>query len=322
MPVRTRAAAAVVSVVALLAAGAVFAGLATHEAPGPREARGPTVLRVVTWNVCGEAGGKRGEAGYCPYRNSPAEKVEQITELAHERDADVIALQEICGGAAGSHLSLLRTALGPEWSVRRAEGARPDGRTRCRGGLSGHLGVAIAVRGKVVGARSRNVLPPDPAGHSHETLPVLCVRVSGWSYTPCTTHILPGEEPRVLEQITGVRDFVRQEDRPTVLTGDFNRNSGAAQLKPLASAFTECPGLLGTGQGTSTYHQWMPAEGTHSFHTLDHVFVSKASEVRAPFARCGVDRDRMDTTPNVAGGVEPDGYSDHAPVFADIRTGG
>ncbi|MDQ0987740.1 endonuclease/exonuclease/phosphatase family protein [Streptomyces sp. V2I9] len=304
--------------VAVAAAGAWMWSSGGADAP---VASRPETLRVVTWNICGEAGGERGQSGYCPLRDRPEEKTGKIAALARKHDADVITLQEVCGGAPGSHMDLLRSALGPGWSVRHAEGARPDGETRCRDGLSGDLGVALAVRGEIVGDRSLNALPPDPKGVSRQTLPVLCVRVEGWSYTPCTTHILPGEEPRVGEQIAAVRAFVRGEDRPTVLTGDFNRNAGAPQLAPLVASYSVCPAADRGGRGAVTYHAWDPEKRAHSFHELDHIFFDRPPGVRNPLVRCGVDEDLMDTTPNEPGGRGPDGYSDHAPVYAEIRTG-
>ncbi|MFI1188471.1 endonuclease/exonuclease/phosphatase family protein [Streptomyces californicus] len=304
--------------VVVAAAGAWMWSAGGTEAPS---AGSPKTLGVITWNICGEAGGERGQSGYCPLRDRPEKKVRRIAALARERDADVVTLQEVCGGAPGSHVALLRSALGSGWSVRHAEGARPDGETRCRDGLSGDLGVAVAVRGEVVGERSRNALPPDPGGVSEQTLPVLCVRVEGWAYTPCTTHILPGEEPRVDEQIAGVRAFVRGEDRPTVLTGDFNRNADAPQLAPLVSSYAVCPAPETDGRGAVTYHMWDPEKRAHGFHELDHIFVDSPRGVRNPLVRCGVEKGLMDTTPNEPGGREPNGYSDHAPVYAEIRTG-
>ncbi|MFJ1588888.1 endonuclease/exonuclease/phosphatase family protein [Kitasatospora albolonga] len=308
---------------AALLALVVAAGVWIGHSGGDRtpDTRPPKTLRIISWNICGEAGGERGQSGYCPLRDRPERKAERIAALARERDANVIALQEVCGGAPGSHLALLRAALGAGWSVRHAEGARPDGETRCRDGLSGELGVAVAVRGEIVGTRSRNALPPDPEGGSRQTLPVLCVRVGGWSYTPCTTHILPGEEPRVREQILAVRAFVRQEDRPAVLAGDFNRNSGAPQLSPLVSSFSVCPGKNAKEADAVTYRAWDRERQTPSFHRLDHIFFDTPPDVRSALVDCGVVTELMDTTPNEPGGPEPDGYSDHAPVYADLRTG-
>ncbi|MGW2839282.1 endonuclease/exonuclease/phosphatase family protein [Streptomyces sp. NPDC001493] len=311
-----------VGAVLLLVAGAVFGGCAVHDedaVPGP--ALPPRTLRVLTWNICGEAGGNRGQAGYCPYRDRPEEKIAQIAAMAREREADVITLQEVCGGAAGSHLSLLRAALGPGWSFRHAKGARPNGETRCRDGLPGDLGVAVAVRGDIVRTRSENTLPPDPEGLSEQTLPVLCVKVRGWSQTPCTTHILPGEEARVDGQIAAVRAFVREEDRPTVLTGDFNRNATAPQLEPLSSTSSQCPGKNSTGGETPTFHEWDPAMRAHSYHQLDHVFAERGPGDADRITACDVDRSRMDTTPNEPDSPAPNGYSDHAPVYAEVRPG-
>ncbi|WP_274034344.1 endonuclease/exonuclease/phosphatase family protein [Streptomyces sp. MMBL 11-1] len=308
---------------AALLAALVAAGVWVMSAGGSDRpsASVPKTLRVITWNICGEAGGERGQSGYCPLRDRPEKKAEKIAALARERDANVITLQEVCGGAPGSHMALLRSALGPGWSFRHAEGARPDGETRCRDGLSGDLGVAVAVRGEIERARSKNALPPDPEGVSGQTLPVLCVRVSGWAYTPCTTHILPGEEPRVREQIAAVRAFVGREDRPAVLTGDFNRNAAAPQLGPLVSSYAVCPGADGSGEGVATYHAWDREKRAHAFHELDHIFFDSPPGVADPLVDCEVGESLMDTTPNEPGGPEPDGYSDHAPVYADLRTG-
>ncbi|SDK28907.1 endonuclease/exonuclease/phosphatase family protein [Streptomyces indicus] len=275
----------------------------------------PAELRLADWNICGEAGGVRGQSGFCPYRDSPEKKIQQLAALVEKRHLNALTVQEVCGKDAGSHVALLEKALGSEWSVVHAVGKRPEGEARCRDGLRGDLGVAVAVRGRVIDSSARNALPPDPAGRSEQTLPVLCVRAHGWRYSVCTTHILPGETARVSTQITRVKDFVLGFASATagraVLTGDFNRNGHAPQLRPLAAGFVECAAL----RSAVTYRQWDVGEGRSVPHSLDHIYATKQPRGEDPFDRCGVESSLMDTSPNEMGQA-PTGYSDHAPVWA------
>ncbi|UYQ66709.1 endonuclease/exonuclease/phosphatase family protein [Streptomyces peucetius] len=307
---------ALVATVALLAA----AVLSSHDSePSPATQAPPSgQLRVLTWNICGEAGGRRGTTGYCPYRNDPAAKVQEIVKAMAEHQADAVALQEICGGAPGSHASMLTTALGPRWSVRAAAGSRPDGTSACRGGLKGRLGVAVAVRGKITSSTTSESLPASPRTNK-DSKPLLCVTVAKWSYGLCTIHILPGADPRVPSQVRQVAGDVLKTGRPVVLAGDFNRNSRAAELAPLDRDFTECRRWGDGTPAAPTFHRWDISTGRHVFHTLDHVYVHTAGGFPARFASCGVDHERMDTTRNTTDAPPPSGQSDHAPVHVVVR---
>ncbi|MFD5147979.1 FG-GAP-like repeat-containing protein [Streptomyces sp. NPDC058401] len=307
-----------VSVAASVAALAATLGTALVAAPAaqaatavaPAVAPAQNEIRVVSWNICGEAGSARGVDGFCPYRNEPAVKMDELKKAVDERRANVVMLQEVCGGAAGSHMALLQERLGAAWSIRHAKGARPDGRTDCRGGLTGDLGILLAVKGTVTGSWSQDALPDSP--DDAQTLPVLCVAVEGWTTTPCTTHIIPGQASRAAQQIKNVKAFVdAHAPGGTVLGGDFNRNAAATGMEPLTSAYDNC--IDGY-----TYHGWdTVGTGGHSWNKLDHLFTTKAAGA-SRFASCAIDSARMDTTPNQAG-VTPNGFSDHAPVTAVLR---
>nr|WSX50472.1 FG-GAP-like repeat-containing protein [Streptomyces sp. NBC_00974] len=277
----------------------------------PVAATAQNEIRVVSWNICGEAGGDRGEAGYCPYRDQPAAKMDEVKKVVDERRANVVMLQEVCGGAPGSHMALLQERLGSEWSIRHAKGARPDGRTDCRAGLTGDLGILLAVKGTVTGSWSENTLPASTA--DQQTLSALCVAVEGWSTTPCTTHIIPGQASRAAEQIKNVKAFLdAHAPGGSVLGGDFNRNAGAAEMAPLTSAYDSCIDGF-------TYHGWdTVGTGGHSWNKLDHLFTTKAVGA-SRFASCAIDSARMDTTPNEPTSGAPSGVSDHAPVTAVLR---
>ncbi|MER5883750.1 FG-GAP-like repeat-containing protein [Streptomyces sp. NPDC001941] len=308
------------SVRALTSAASAIAALGTAFATAPASAAPATVsapaapaqeeVRVVSWNICGEAGGARGEAGYCPYRNEPGVKIDEVKKAVDERRANVVMLQEVCGGAPGSHMALLQEKLGGAWSVRHAKGARPDGRTDCRGGLSGDLGVLLAVKGTVTASWSEDTLPASP--DDRQTLPALCVAVQGWSTTPCTTHVIPGQEARAAQQIKNVKAFVTAHSSGDfVLGGDFNRNADAAEMAPLTGSYDKCVDGY-------TYHGWDgTGAGSHTWHKLDHLFTGR-SVGASRFASCAIDATRMDTTPNTPG-TSPNGFSDHAPVTGVLR---
>lgn len=270
-------------------------------------------IRVVSWNICGEAGGVRGQAGYCPYRDQPAAKMDEVKKAVDERRANVVMLQEVCGGAPGSHMALLQERLGSEWSIRHAVGARPDGRTDCRAGLTGELGVLLAVKGTVSDSWSANTLPADPGNPADkQTLAALCVAVEGWSTTPCTTHIIPGDGSRAAAQVKNVKAFLdAHAPGGVVLGGDFNRNALAAELAPLTDSYDRCI-------DANTYHGWNTDTKQHTWHKLDHLFTTRAAGA-SRFASCAVDTARMDTTENEPTSGAPNGFSDHAPVTAVLR---
>ncbi|MFI1204620.1 FG-GAP-like repeat-containing protein [Streptomyces sp. BHT-5-2] len=261
-------------------------------------------MRAISWNICGEAGGDRGEAGYCPYRNAPEQKVDQVKQLVDEHQANVVMLQEVCGNAPGSHVDLLHTKLGPEWSVRHAVGAREsDGAAHCRNGLKGELGVALAVKGAIEETTTENTLPADPSGKDEQTLPILCATVRGWTTRVCTTHIKSGEDPRVGQQILNVeRHLGADANTDVLLGGDFNRNADAAQMKPLTDS-------LDRAIDGYTYR---------NTNKLDHFFFTRAVG-SSRVAHWDIDKSRMDTSPNEPDSGEPNGYSDHAPIIVYLR---
>jgi endonuclease/exonuclease/phosphatase family metal-dependent hydrolase len=267
-------------------------------------------LTVVSWNICGEAGGQRGEDGYCPHRDEPAKKIDQVAQLVEERDADVAMLQEVCGGEAGSHMDLLQRSLGSAWTIRHAAGARPDGRTDCRSPLTGELGVLIAVKGTITSSVAEDTLPDSP--DDARTSPVLCVTVAGWAITPCVAHLIPDEDDRAAEQARNVKEFLAEHaPGDLVLGGDLNRNRAAAALAPLTSTYETCLDAY-------TYHGWNNTTQERTWHKLDHFLVSRPS-FGAQAADCAVDSSRMDTTANEADSGDPSGYSDHAPIIGTFR---
>ncbi|MEV6953406.1 FG-GAP-like repeat-containing protein [Streptomyces sp. NPDC051183] len=299
----------------LLTVAAVLPALGTVLSAAPAQAGAATVrpaapeIRVVSWNICGEAGGDRGDAGYCPYRDEPAQKMDQVKQLVDEQRANVVMLQEVCGEAPDSHMALLQARLGAGWSIRHAAGARPDGRTDCRAGLTGQLGVLLAVKGEITSAVSENTLP---AGDDRQTLPALCASVAGWTTTVCTTHIVAGQDQRAAEQIKHVKAFLdRNGPNGVVVGGDFNRNAGAPAMEPLTGGYDRC--IEGT-----TYHGWDTAAKAHAWHRLDHLFTTRAAGA-GRFASCSIDASRMDVTENEPAGGAPSGYSDHAPVTGVLR---
>ena len=285
-------------------------------------------LNVMSWNICGEAGGKRGDAGYCAYRDDPQAKVDQIAELVEERDLDVVMLQEVCAEAEDSHLERLRAKLGDGWQFGNARGARPEPdeegnpRTDCRGELNGELGVAIAIKASDADFTSKNTLPADPTGESKQTLPTLCATTSDWPTTVCTTHILPDPaDPRREQQIDNVRDYVWDARDNLVLGGDFNMFPGSDELEPITGAFDECDRRSytdGDKKDEITHHAW--TGGEHVYRKRDHIFATQAGD-GSNFTACDSDTDRMDTTENESDSGAPNGYSDHAPLTGTVTLG-
>ncbi|MCP3757386.1 endonuclease/exonuclease/phosphatase family protein [Streptomyces sp. TBY4] len=305
------------AVIAVLLGAAGYAMTSEEDRPEPAPAAGPGHVNVLNWNICGEAGGQRGKRGFCPNRNRPDLTVREIVEMVDERNADVVTLQEVCGGATGSHLALLKSALGEGWSILRARGTRPDGASECRGSLTGELGVAIAVHGKIESSSQDNTLSDEPPESGEHVMPLLCADVEGWSHRICTTHLVPGDDPRGAEQAERISRLTSPDGKPFILTGDFNRNSKAEDLDPLTSMLSECEAL--TDKVGGTHHAWDAKAGKHVYRTLDHIFASPGeSGEKARFSSCGVDYDRMDTTPNERE-VAPNGKSDHGPLYATVE---
>jgi endonuclease/exonuclease/phosphatase family metal-dependent hydrolase len=264
----------------------------------------PAQVRAISWNICGEAGGVRGSTGWCPYREYPGVKSEQVALVAEERQANVLFLQEICSGAEGSHLARLQERLGPGWDFAYAAAARPDGRTDCRGTLTGTLSVALAVKGEITGITEEDTVPSSP--NDKLRLPILCATVSGWTMRVCTTHLIPSDEDRARGQAQNVRDYLEQLNAEYVVGGDFNRNPHASALEPLDDLSRCIDGY--------TFHRWDHETQEHRYHMLDRFYTNSSGA----FSDCSIDRDRMDQTVNESSSGAPDGYSDHAPIFAVV----
>lgn len=281
----------------------------------------PETLNVMSWNICGEAGGVRGQAGYCPHRNEPEVKVEQIMNLVDEYDLDVLLLQEVCAETADSHMGLLEVALGDEWTVGNARGARPDGRTDCRGDLNGELGLGIAVKSTVdVEFEIEQTLPIDPTGENLATLPTLCATTGEWPTRVCTTHILAEpSDPRRADQVQNVHDYVWPYRDDLVLGGDFNLFPESTELEPISDSFAECDAKAhGSGDEVDefTHHAWN--NGQHVYRKRDHIFAS-GGDLETRFTACDSLQELMDETANEPESGPPSGYSDHAPVIGSVR---
>jgi endonuclease/exonuclease/phosphatase family metal-dependent hydrolase len=291
-----------VALIAAVALGAVSVAGITGVGDAAAAQADPTQLRAISWNICGEAGGQRGSTGWCPYREEPWVKSEQIALLAEEQQADVLFLQEICSGSEGSHLARLQERLGPEWDFAYSASARPDGRTDCRGTLTGTLSVALAVRGEITGITEEDTVPPSPDDNLR--LPILCAAVDGWTTRVCTTHLIPSDEARARGQAQNVRDHLERLNADFVVGGDFNRNPYASSLQPLHGLWRCIDG--------NTFHRWDHGLQEHRYHMLDRFYTNSSGA----FSSCSIDRDRMDQTVNEPDSGPPDGYSDHAPIFA------
>ncbi|MFD6109300.1 FG-GAP-like repeat-containing protein [Streptomyces yangpuensis] len=330
---------------AFLAGSMALLGLTTASptvpaaATAPAAAAAPSPMTMVSWNICGEAGGGRGDAGFCPSRATLQEneaKVLEIARLTGEQQADAIVLQEVCGAppgvpatvdgvaqSEGYHQKRLRQLLGPQgWSfdfapVRRWDDASAQSLvygSPCRGVLQGgRLGNLIAVKGTIGARASQDALPAVTPAPDHRTLPVQCVAVTGRSTAVCNTHIIPGsEDSRIGPQITNVKSFVdgfaaQHGLGRAALGGDFNREAENALMAPLAADFENCV-------DGATLHAW---NGTgHVWREFDHIFVTRPATGRA-ISSCDIDEARMDTTENTAG-VATNGFSDHAPVVVHL----
>ncbi|MGW4164064.1 LamG domain-containing protein [Streptomyces sp. NPDC004788] len=223
-------------------------------------------VRAMTWNICGEAGGRvASDAGYCPYRNVPGKKIEGIAQLVKDRNLNVVMLQEVC---SVSHLAPLEAKLeaddpGSDWTFALAGVTRPGDTyqteqpgvefvdsqgSRCRGSLSGTLGVAIGVKGRMTWKTETDFTTP--LGLSMDRGTVLCVEVAGWENHVCTTHVsnFGADVPAKLtqaqadqyydDQIATVADVVGKFPS-VVLGGDFNTRL-QDRLQPLYSLMAEC----------------------------------------------------------------------------------
>ncbi|MFF4426276.1 FG-GAP-like repeat-containing protein [Streptomyces sp. NPDC001549] len=172
----------------LLVALAAAASLLTATPAQAEGAVSPAVtpsasgLRVISWNICGDAGGTRDGTtpGYCPYRNEPWRKVDAIADLADKHQADVLMLQEACGYDKDavepakvpklSHMYRLAeefAARGQQWTMVHAVNPRSGGedpancagRDGGRGVLDGNVGVLLAVKGEISDVQITDLRP-------------------------------------------------------------------------------------------------------------------------------------------------------------------
>ncbi|GAA5178868.1 hypothetical protein GCM10023322_07050 [Rugosimonospora acidiphila] len=307
----------------MLLPAAVSLGLGAVPAEGSAATAYPE-LRVVTWNICGEAGGLPGSDAYCPYRNDPTAKAAEIAKVVTEHDANVVLLQEICGGEDGSQLSLLAADLGPQWSVRHAVAQRPDdGNSYCRGDgandLKGDIGEAIAVKATITETTIQPTVPSTPAVNFQQ-LPILCVRTLEWTTRICTTHVLAAaDDPRRAGQIDAIRDAVWPDRYDLVLGGDFNLFPDSTLLAPLEDAFDECDrNSYSTGDAVNevTHHAW--SGSTEVWKKRDHIFAALPG-AGTLFHYCDADLSEVDVS-HYGLPDGPTGYSDHAPLIGYLRT--
>ncbi|MFC7532150.1 endonuclease/exonuclease/phosphatase family protein [Actinoplanes sp. GCM10030250] len=315
---------AAVAVTAVLAGVVGTDAAVTESRPAPPAAVGTLAaaapgerIRAATWNICAEAGGAFGTSAYCPHRADPDAKADAVKRLVDEQQLNVVMLQEMCSGPlvlnqAAASISLLdriKTRLGTGWSVAWAEMQRPDGRSDCRGGLGGTLGVAIAVQGTITMTTRRPLPVPhktraDGAGYSQPT--VLCAKVSGWATEVCTAHLVNSDigEAAYLAEVSALNNFVfgRPADAPqVVLGGDLNTRQWGTWLKTLHDKYPECD-EVSHGSGDTVRE---PTIGGTDGGKIDYLFAS------AGFTACDVLTTGYQDTLTSA---TPDGYSDHAPV--------
>lgn len=285
----------------------------------------PPELRVVTWNICGEAGGNPGFDSYCPYRTDPQRKANEIARVVTEHGANVVLLQEICGGEDGSQLSLLATALGSGWSYRHALVQRPaDGASYCRGtganDLKGDLGVAVLVKATITATTDQPTVPSTPTVNLQQ-LPLLCVRTAEWTTRLCTTHVLAdATDPRRPGQVDTIENLVWPDRHDLVLGGDFNFFPESRELADLEATFDECDRQsygVGDTVNEETHLAWNGST-TQVWRKRDHIFAARPG-AGTLFRYCDADLSRVDTTyyglPDGS-----NGYSDHAPLVGYLRT--
>ncbi|MCX4982666.1 FG-GAP-like repeat-containing protein [Streptomyces sp. NBC_00572] len=328
-------------VAGLAAAAALLLGIPTGgtAAATPRAAQIPSdtapytdEVRVITWNICGEAGGLRGDLGYCPYRNDPGLKMDEVAKLVTAHRANVVMLQEACGyqgstpppGAERSHMALLATRLGTGWSFAHAAGNRAkdyvqgtsgplNAESECRGtALGGKVGVLLAVKGTFDGPVER--IETVPAALSERRLPLLCARVTGRTDTFCTTHLIDSDATVAQRQSETIRDHLQGAlATGVVLGGDLNNRETTAALAPIATTLDRCE------NGDDTFVRWENDKTERRWSRLDHLFGTQRPDGQR-FVSCVVDHSLLDTTHNLTTGAEPpNGYSDHAPVIGYRR---
>ncbi|MFI9722475.1 endonuclease/exonuclease/phosphatase family protein [Streptomyces sp. NPDC052396] len=281
-------------------------------------------VRAMTWNICGEAGGPPGDSSYCPYRNEPKKKAQAIAEVVRVRKINAVLLQEVCsgpprpGGAKGhSQLDEIQAALGKGWSAAWAESKRPDGRSDCRGKLSGTLSTAILVRGKI-NHRPKPVPLPVPLHKDADRNQVMCVGVAGWKTHVCTTHMSNNDQLLAAgvyeKEVATVKKVISAYPR-VVLGGDFNmglyNHRIPARLQPLYQMMPECDRKSyapGDATDEATHFSFDPRTGGYTESKIDYLFGT------AGFTGCDSWTQKADQA-DYRYTKQPTGISDHAPLY-------
>ncbi|MEU1623652.1 LamG domain-containing protein [Streptomyces sp. NPDC005722] len=330
-------------------------------------------VRAMTWNICGEAGGRvASDAGYCPYRNVPDKKIEGIAQVVKEQDLNVVMLQEAC---SVSHLAPLEARLesddpGSDWTFALAGTTRP-GETyqpdrpgvefvdaqgsKCRGSLSGTLGVAIGVKGRLTWKTETDFTTPLGLAMGRGT--VLCVEAAGWENHLCTTHVsnfgADVESGKLTQaqadqyyddQIATVTNVVGKFPS-VVLGGDFNTRL-QDRLQPLYALMSECDQRTYSPGESANEPTKFTLDGVrkdsnggilsytgYTTSKIDYLFATggfTGCDSRTDFAdqtdyRLSVQPTCTDATPTtVPDPCRPDatGYSDHTPLYGRTQGGG
>ncbi|MGW1763127.1 LamG-like jellyroll fold domain-containing protein [Streptomyces sp. NPDC002073] len=209
-------------------------------------------LRVMTWNVCGEAGGSGPwESGYCPDRNTltaggTLKKAVDIAGVILREKLDAALLQEVCAGTDDSQLrqilgELNKAGTGTWNAVSAATPRGSDNSSVCRNGLTGDVGIAVLVKGSVEWYRQTTL--PAPQGKQANGR-VLCAGVAGWQTRLCTTHLTnygTADAAGLAAYRAQIDAVVGQADdfRSVVVGGDFNTRQQDL-LQPLYTALAEC----------------------------------------------------------------------------------
>ncbi|MFB6840011.1 LamG-like jellyroll fold domain-containing protein [Streptomyces sp. NPDC056361] len=365
--------ATVLAAVVLLAGQAAPAAAVTT-VPGDAAGTAATreTVRAMTWNICGEAGGRvASDTGYCPYRNVPGKKIEGIARIVKEQGLNTVMLQEVC---SVSHLVPLEAKLeaddpDSDWTFALAGGTRPDDTyqpdkpgvefidtegSKCRGSLSGTLGVAIGVKGRITWKTETDFATP--LGLAMGRGSVLCVEVAGWENHVCTTHVsnFAADVPKRLtqaqadqyydDQIATVADVVGKFPS-VVLGGDLNTRL-QDRLQPLHLLMSECdqqaydPGDASdeptkfTRDGvTKDADGGILSYAGYTSSKIDYLFATggfTGCDSRTDFAdkadyRLSLQPACTKATPStVPDPCEPDatGYSDHTPLYGSTQGGG
>lgn len=358
----------------VLLGGQTAPAVAVTTIPGDAAGTAPAreSVRAMTWNICGEAGGRiASDPGYCPYRNVPAKKIEGIARMVKDRGLNAVMLQEAC---SVSHLAPLEAKLeaddpGSDWTFALAGVTRPTDTyqddqpgielidtqgSKCRSPLSGTLGVAIGVKGRITWKTETDFTTP--LGLSMGRGTVLCAEVDGWENHLCTTHVsnFGASVPEKLTQAQADAYYEAQIKTVTevvakfpsvVLGGDFNTRL-QDRLQPIYNLMSECdqrsyaPGDASnevskfTLDGVTT-----DADGgilSYAGYTtskIDYLFATDGftgCDSRTDFAdqtdyRLSVQPSCTDATPlTVPDPCKPDatGYSDHTPVYGYTQGAG